>query len=363
MLVESVDLHFEDGRSDKVYNVQLEEVTPGRFVVNFQYGRRGSTLKSGTKTASPVGELAAREEYEKVVGEKTRKGYRAVGASTGTGFTPPPTTAVKVEGLDCQLMNPLSEEELEDYLQNDDWGLQEKIDGERLMAEVDGAVVGANRKGLQKALPVALEVALAEFESGTTFDGEQIGDNFYVFDLLSVAGRKLHDTSVGGRYTALKTLLSKQGSERVKLVRMAVVEAEKRAMFERVRSRGGEGVVFKRLSAAYSAGRPASGGDWRKFKFVEDASCVVLGQNGTVRSVRLGMFSEDGVMVEVGNVTIPPNADIPEAGAIVDVQYLYAYRGGSLYQPVYKKVRNDVGQEAAVMSRLKYKSEEETALA
>ena len=46
----------------------------------------------------------------------------------------------------------------------------------------------------------------------------------------------------------------------------------------------------------------------------------------------------------VGNVTIPPNHDIPEIGQVVEIRYLYVMRvGGSLYQPVYLGIRDDVG--------------------
>jgi bifunctional non-homologous end joining protein LigD len=52
-----------------------------------------------------------------------------------------------------------------------------------------------------------------------------------------------------------------------------------------------------------------------------------------------GLVSEE---VSVGNVTIPVNFDIPRVGSVVEVRYLYAYPGGSLYQPVYLGARTDV---------------------
>jgi bifunctional non-homologous end joining protein LigD len=50
---ESIALCYRDGRSDKVYQAQLERAEAG-YVVNFQFGRRGSSLQSGTKTVLPV---------------------------------------------------------------------------------------------------------------------------------------------------------------------------------------------------------------------------------------------------------------------------------------------------------------------
>ena len=54
---------------------------------------------------------------------------------------------------------------------------------------------------------------------------------------------------------------------------------------------------------------------------------------------------------------IPPNKDVPVAGKdIVEIQYLYAYKKGSLYQPIYIDPRNDIDEECTI-KQLKYKSE------
>jgi len=67
---------------------------------------------------------------------------------------------------------------------------------------------------------------------------------------------------------------------------------------------------------------------------------------------------EDGKEVFVGNVTISVNKDIPKEREIIEVKYLYAYRGGSLYQPSFLQVRKDVDEKECLMSQLKYKQEE-----
>jgi len=51
--IQSISLYYREGGSDKVYHVQLREVGGG-YVVNFQYGRRRSTLQTGNKTSTPV---------------------------------------------------------------------------------------------------------------------------------------------------------------------------------------------------------------------------------------------------------------------------------------------------------------------
>jgi bifunctional non-homologous end joining protein LigD len=100
-----------------------------------------------------------------------------------------------------------------------------------------------------------------------------------------------------------------------------------------------EGVVFKRIDAPYTAGRPASNGDVLKFKFYATATLSVIAVNGK-RSVQLGASTAHGWEF-VGNVTIPANQSIPEALDLVEVRYLYRYPNGSLFQPTYLGRRSD----------------------
>ena len=57
------------------------------------------------------------------------------------------------------------------------------------------------------------------------------------------------------------------------------------------------------------------------------------------------------------NVTIAPNKAIPAAGALVEIRYLYAYKGGSLYQATYLNERDDIEAGDCVLGQLKYKAE------
>jgi predicted DNA-binding WGR domain protein len=75
-LIQQTQLVFQEGRSDKVYEVDLCEVGPDRYVVNFRYGRRGTNLKEGAKTTSAVSLIEAEKIFASLVVEKTRKGYR-----------------------------------------------------------------------------------------------------------------------------------------------------------------------------------------------------------------------------------------------------------------------------------------------
>jgi bifunctional non-homologous end joining protein LigD len=86
--------------------------------------------------------------------------------------------------------------------------------------------------------------------------------------------------------------------------------------------------------------------------------------NSGKRSVKIGLLEgrrsdviQGKKMIPVGNVTIPPNYDVPATGDIVEVEYLYAYKGGSIYQPVYRGKRTDLDINACRIGQLKFKPE------
>lgn len=77
-LVKQVQLFFQEGTSDKVYEIDLCESGDG-YVVNFRYGRRGTHLTESTKTIFPVPLAEAEKVFNKLEQEKRNKGYVALG--------------------------------------------------------------------------------------------------------------------------------------------------------------------------------------------------------------------------------------------------------------------------------------------
>mgnify|MGYP002138105702 CR=1 FL=1 len=64
--------------------------------------------------------------------------------------------------------------------------MQEKYDGKRILIRItNNQVVASNRKGLSVGIPSELEQELSKLED-CVLDGELIGSNYYVFDLLEV---------------------------------------------------------------------------------------------------------------------------------------------------------------------------------
>ena len=68
-------LHYQKGTSNKVYNVYLIEVSSGNYLVNFEYGRFGATLREGSKTSIPVDLIKAQKIYDSLVVSKMNKDY------------------------------------------------------------------------------------------------------------------------------------------------------------------------------------------------------------------------------------------------------------------------------------------------
>ncbi len=75
--IKQTKLFFREGNSDKTYEIDLCEVGPGQYIVNFRYGKRGSALKEGSKTVSPVDLPSATAIYDALEKEKRSKGYAA----------------------------------------------------------------------------------------------------------------------------------------------------------------------------------------------------------------------------------------------------------------------------------------------
>jgi len=357
--MKTASLYFKEGSSDKVYFATVEP-KGDKFVVNFQYGRRGGSMTTGSKTSSPVGLDEAVKVWTKLVDSKLAKGYRHM-TSDGPGVIPQADLPDTPTEIQCVLLNPVEEDECERLLDDPNWAVQPKFDGVRFMlGRKNGKIYALNRKGKQISVPNQI-VSAVRTENDFLLDGELVGETLYAFDILEMDGKCYRNFPLESRSQILA--MWNHLSDNIRCVPLTGLNCpcstevktcslHKRQYYEAVKKEGGEGVVFKRLGAKYNVGRPASGGNYLKFKFYSTASCVVSKVNQK-RSVSLKM----GCGTEVGNVTIPANHDIPKAGDVVEVRYLYAYKGGSLYQPIYLGLRDDVDPDT--LDTLKFKSEGE----
>ena len=356
----SVILYFTEGSSNKEYRAQLEQSGDG-WVVNFQYGPRGRATNAGTKTKDPLPYEKALKTYDKLVKSKTDKGYTpdVSGAAYSGG-----EKAGLVTTFRPQLLNPLTRDQA--LALDDGWMAQEKHDGERrgVICTREGEMIFANRKGLQVAVQQQIADAVAaihrEFPEGFSLDAEDMGDHLVIFDLPDWPGQ-WENAPFAQRVLnmlELQQVVDRHGvGDALKIDHALRFDIFKRERLPEIEARGGEGYVLKDPRAPYMADRPNSGGPALKVKFVESATCRVQGANGTKRSVALELANEAGEWIGVGNVTIPSNQEIPEAGDLIEVEYLYAYEGGSLFQPVCKGKRTDLDEAACTIAQLKFKGQ------
>jgi len=353
--VQTVSLYFKQGSSDKEYHASIEQ-EDGCYVVNFSYGRRGSTLQTGTKTSTPVDLATATKIWSKLVTEKKAKGYTEGEAGTPYQHTEKEN---RVTGILPQLLNPIDESEVATLIEDDRWCAQEKFDGKRILLQKEGAAIhGINRKGLVVGLPSPVVVAAHGFESDFILDGESIGETLHVFDLLALNGKDLRTEPYHARVTALVNLLVCCRQRQIVFAATAWSHDEKTKLLSFLRGQSKEGIVFKRADAPYTEGRPSSGGTQLKYKFYAALSALV-GTINARRSIEIRLFNGKG-LVSAGNVTIPANHVIPAVGQVVEVRYLYAFKeSGCVYQPVYLGVRSDVRETECVVTQLKFKNGEE----
>ena len=146
---QQVTLYYRAGSSDKVYQAAVEPAGDG-FVVNFAYGRRGSTLNTGTKTNVPVNYEDAKRIFDQLVKEKLTKGYTP--GADGTPYQTP-GTAERSTGILPQLLNPIDEVEVNRLLNDPAFVMQPKFNGRRLLIRrqdpaVQGIQVDVRNSGL-----------------------------------------------------------------------------------------------------------------------------------------------------------------------------------------------------------------------
>ena len=343
-----VSLFFCQGNSDKEYHIQLEEVSGG-YVVNFQYGRRGGTLNSGTKTESAVSKEDAQKIYDRLLKEKNGKGY-IEGDTKNTSVI----LVSKKESSEIlpQLLNPI--ENPETYISDDSFLAQEKFDGERrIVSKNDEEIKQYNRKG--KLIPTITNLKSA-IKCDCILDGEMVGEEFYIFDLLSLKGKDLRNLKCSDRISLLNEISFGKG---VTVIKTFNNTKEKKKLYEQLKKDNREGIVFKKKDAVYLAGRPSSFGDFLKFKFYKTATFIVSNITKGKRSVGLELIGSGDERVFMGKVTIPPNHEVPSKGDLVEVRYLYAYKDGAIFQPTYLGKRTDLDAKDLTIDQIVYKCGEE----
>ncbi len=182
---------------------------------------------------------------------------------------------------------------LEDFM-TDEWVMEEKYDGHRLLVYVDKSNVTAwTRPGHEhpaaiRLLPHLLEQELGKLPEGI-YDGElmipggtssdvvrldlQTRLVFVLFDVLSLRGENIMDQPAHLRRDAL--VLAHQYTDNRRLVRLAPQMPVSLKTVKGIWACGGEGAVIKRKDATYKSGWRTP--DWIKVKQIAAAEFTITG--------------------------------------------------------------------------------------
>lgn len=355
MSLPSIVLNNTSNGANKTYQVSMGQVEGG-YTVNFAYGKIGNTLRNGTKTQQPIDYDKAQKVFDKLVQSKVSKGYVPQNDEDAVAFNLNDKTSDH-SGVNLQLLNPVNTSVMDELVDDSVHCLQRKYDGERRAVNLFmGMAKGINKKGNYVPLPSSISDELSVINHAL-IDGELIGETLFVFDLLSFEEQDFTTLPYQERFEKLKIVVDLYQLNNVELVESAFTPEDKKALFQKMKEEGREGVVFKRLDKPYTPHRPASWGDQLKYKFTESVSAIV-GNINDKRSVALNLVSGEE-QINIGNVTIPVNKAIPQVGDIVEVNYLYANPAShKLIQPTFKCPRKTVSADECTLSQLKYQQDE-----
>ncbi len=208
------------------------------------------------------------------------------------------------------------------------WAFERKWDGFRALAFVDGAEVtlqSRNGRPLTRYFPelAALaggrwvldgEIVIRDANGHEDFDAlsqrihpaasriarlaSETPSRFVAFDLLARADETLLERPFSERREELEALLGDEPASPLELTALARAPADAEPWLQ-----DAEGVIAKELEAPY---RPGERAGMVKVKRVRTIDCVVKGwrpgkEEGTVGSLILGLYAEDGTLPEVGH--------------------------------------------------------------
>jgi len=377
------------GRSAE-YVLELKREGDG-YIVAYQYGKIGSTLRSGLnkKTKTPQSWEVAAKAYNATLTEKVGGGYTGEGQgsfagdapesvlSNGAGeddddelmpdeddesdpdfYEPEPEAEQQpfAGSYACELLSEIAEAEAMRYIKSDEWLAQTKEDGDRCgICKQNGSIFGLNRKGKPVALRPEVAAEYAKLVASTfLLDGEAVSGSV-VWDILQLDGVDLRPRPYSERLDVLRRLVG-SGSGLVRVVRTWQGAAEKTQAVLDLHTAGSEGVCFKLKSAPWKPGRS---GQHAKLKFWKTLTARVGTKTKRAHldhnSAALELFDEAKKMwVAVGHVSLNGKPAV-RVGQLIEVRYLY-YWCAALYQATFLRLRDDLDESAAVMSQIKHRA-------
>lgn len=253
---------------------------------------------------------------------------------------------------------------LEAYINDDEWVIEQKLDGHRVLLMSPGydmppTALTRNGSIYSRKLPQAIQDF--RFPEGEwVLDGELVDGTYYVFDLLIPTSDDNLAEPLYVRRAMLETFLDSIDHP-FKIVPQARTPQEKVTLAETSLKENFEGLILKKKAAPYRSGNRTD--EWLKVKYVVTADCVVLDvRDDGKESVRLGLYGPSGPMTrdiklhEVGRASLigKEKNGVISKGDVIEVKYLYAGAGGRLYQPTIMQKRDDKRPEECTTDQMKF---------
>lgn len=230
----------------------------------------------------------------------------------------------------CQLATPVNPEQLQEFIDNDSYWFEPKLDGARMMIQPDedGWLTYLSRKGDEIIPPkkLAETMVYAPF----TLDGELVGDTFCLFD-AQIPGNLAH------RREQIESYYKDYGPRFVKLVPVARTADEKTRLVAAVKKIDGEGIVIKDSQAPYRNGRSNA---WLKLKFYRTVDVIVTEINRKGKDEAISIGWADGTEAGGCKVILSKISDL-NVDDVVEIRCLSVSDTGKLIQPVFIRKRTD----------------------
>lgn len=263
--------------------------------------------------------------------------------------------------------------DLRQFFDKDDWVLEQKLDGHRILLSSPGGnypPVALTRNGTPYTRKLPDAIQKFRFPADATpqtwvLDGELVDGVLWVFDIPR-APHLNQTTSLHQRRAYLERFVQALRNPAIKLVPQARTRDEKIALADKAIKENFEGLVAKHRHAAYFSGRAES---WLKIKFTTTIDCVVTDvRSDGKESVDLGLWgpsvgafgkgvaTKDRVLHAVGRASLIGKEKFGTItkGDVVEVKYLYAGAGNRLYQPTILRKRDDKRGDECSTGQMKF---------
>lgn len=252
---------------------------------------------------------------------------------------------------------------LTDYINDDRWIMEQKLDGHRvlLVSNGDNKPTALTRDGRLYSRKLPQDLAdyrfprVAQFLGGDddaagqfVLDGElvahcvnghTVSSTYWVFDVLQAPGL-LEGAPLHVRRAYLEAFFTTQSGHPFRLAPQAKTPDEKILLADKALANNYEGLVLKDRESPYRPGGRTP--EWLKVKFVKTADVFAMRVRDDGKdSVMLGMIDDsdpqfpNGKPVEVGRASLigKEKNGVINVGDVLEVRYLYVGAGGRLYQP------------------------------